>query len=119
MPAPPALAGANIYAASGSYLRDAFRRVHERLGGDDRLLDEANRTPQAYWEFQKLNARLQPKDVHVNLDNSAEALLEALEAKRRGEIVQYIEEKPAIEAEFEELPAKDFLWPAKVRFARV
>lgn len=113
MPAPPATLGADFYAASGSYLRDAFRRVHQRLGGDDRLLQEANRSSAAYWEFQKLNAKLQPKDVHVNLDNSAEALLEALEARRRGEIVQYVDELVTQDAEFVELP-KSSLWSPKV-----
>ncbi|MBI1316398.1 hypothetical protein GC167_06000 [bacterium] len=112
MPAPPALLGHNIYAASGSYLRDAFRRVHERLGGDDRLLQEANRSSAAYWEFQKLNAKLQPKDVQVNLDNSAEALLEALEAKKRGEIVQYVDETVQ-DVHFVELPNSS-LWSPKV-----
>lgn len=114
MAGPPALAGHNIYAASGSYLRDAFRRVHERLGGDDRLLQEANRSSAAYWEFQKLNVRQQPKDVNVNLDNSAEALLEALEAQKRGEIVQYVDEQIAAQdAEFVEVP-RSSLWSPKV-----
>lgn len=112
MPAPPALVP-NFYAASGSFLRDAFRRVHERLGGDDRLLQEANKSSAAYWEFQKLNAKLQPKDVSVTLDNSAEALLEALEARRRGETVQYVDEqKDAIDAEFTVVP-RSSLWSAK------
>lgn len=118
MPAPPATLGSNIYAASGNYLRDSFRRVHERLGGDDRLLQEANRSPSAYWEFQKINRSLQPKDVTVNLDNSAEALLEALEAKKRGEIVQYIDEQNVIEdAEFTEVP-RVTLWSPKVAFSQ-
>lgn len=99
-----------FYAASGSFLRDAFRRVHERLGGDDRLLQEANRSSAAYWEFQRLNAKLQPKEVNLNLDNSAEALLEALEAQKRGEIVQYVDElNTAEDAHFVEV-ARSSLW---------
>lgn len=114
MPPSPALLGTNVYAASGSYLRDAFRRVHERLGGDDRLLQEANRTSSAYWEFQKLNAKLQPKDVQVSLDNSAEALLEAHEAQKRGEIVQFTDELVDVQdAEFVDIP-RSSLWSSKV-----
>lgn len=105
------------YHASGSYLRDAFRRVHERLGGDDRLLQEANRSPQAYWEFQKLNVKQQPKEVQLQLDNSAEALLEALEARKRGEEIQYIDEQQrAIEADYVVLP-KTTLWSPKVAYS--
>jgi hypothetical protein len=110
----PALLVNEIYAASGSYLRDAFRRVHERLGGDDRLLQEANRSSAAYWEFQKLNVKQQPKDVNVTHDNSAEALLAALEARQRGEIIQYVDEQNSAEdATFVEIP-KSSLWSAKV-----
>lgn len=113
MPAPPAILGNDIYAVSGSYLRDAFRRVHERLGGDERLLQEANRSSAAYWEFQKLNVKQQPKDVNVTHDNSAEALLAALEARQRGEIIQYADDqKDAVDAEFREIP-KSSLWSAR------
>lgn len=107
MPA-PALVGPNIYAAGGTYLRDAYRRVYERLGGDEKLEEWAGRNDENYYRFQQINARLQPKDVQVSLDNSAESLLLAFEAQQRGEIVQFIEdEKPKIEAEnaeFVELP---------------
>lgn len=116
MPAPPALLTNPIYS-TGSFLRDSFRRVHERLGGDDRLCQEANRSSATYWEFQKLNSRLQPKEVNMSLDNSAEALLEALEAKQRGEIVQYIDEQlPAEDAQFVEL-APLTLWSPKVAYS--
>lgn len=120
MPSPPGVLP-HIYAASGSYLRDAFRRVHMGLGGDERLLQEANRSPAAYWEFQKLNVRQQPKDVQITLDNSAESLLAAVEARRDGRPVEYIEAKriEASEAEYFEIPERKFLWPAKVRYARV
>lgn len=110
----PALLGNDIYAVSGSYLRDAFRRVHDRLGGDDRLLQEANRSSAAYWEFQKLNVKQQPKDINVTRDNSAEALLEALERRQRGEIVQYVDEQIAAQdAQFVEIP-RSSLWSPKV-----
>lgn len=106
----PSLLGSNIYAVSGAYLRDAFRRVHERLGGDDRLLQEANRSSSAYWEFQKINKSLQPRDVSVTNDNSAEALLAALEARQKGEIIQYVDEQiTSQEAEFKEIP-RSSLW---------
>lgn len=112
MAAPPALLSNPIYS-TGSFLRDSFRRVHDRLGGDDRLLQEANRSSAAYWEFQKLNAKLQPREVNLQLDNSAEALLEAIEARNRGEIVQYIDETATEDAHFVELP-KSTLWSPKV-----
>lgn len=109
----PALLGNDIYAVSGSYLRDSFRRVHERLGGDERLLQEANRSSSAYWEFQKLNVKQQPKDINVTRDNSAEALLEALERRQRGEIIQFVDEQvSAQDAEFREIP-KSSLWSIK------
>lgn len=108
----PTLLGANIYAISGAYLRDSFRRVHDRLGGDDRLLEEANKSSAAYWEFQKINKSLQPKDVTVTNDNSAEALLAALEARQRGEIVQYVDAQITQEAEFADIP-RSSLWSAR------
>lgn len=51
--------------------------------------------------------------MDLRIDNSAEALLEALERKERGEAIEYTDEPDAIDAEFVELP-KSSLWSPRV-----
>jgi hypothetical protein len=52
--------------------------------------------------------------MDLRIDNSAEALLEALEARNRGEIVQYVDEQiTAVDADFREIP-KSSLWSPRV-----
>lgn len=51
--------------------------------------------------------------VDLRIDNSAEALLEALERKQRGEAIEYADEADAIDAEFIEVP-KSSLWSPRV-----
>jgi hypothetical protein len=118
MALPPALA--SFGSMPKGELRSIFREAFKLTGGIDRLVQEANRSSAGYWEMVKTMTRLEPKDHNINLDNSAEALLEALEASARGETVEFIQDykTEAIDAVFSELPDKQFLWSAKVRHAK-
>ncbi|MBL8550449.1 MAG: hypothetical protein JNJ73_10715 [Hyphomonadaceae bacterium] len=49
--------------------------------------------------------------MDLRIDNSAEALLEALERKKRGEAIEYADEPDAIDAEFVEVPRSSLCSP--------
>lgn len=68
-----------------------------------------------YWKGKAIQARLEPKEVSLTAENSAEALLAAIYAQERGEIVVFAEEKiAAVDAHFVEGPIKQTLWSAPV-----
>lgn len=67
-------------------------------------------------EVWKLRVKLEPKELSVSRDNSAEALLEAIEAMERGEKVAFIDEENAIEASYVEVDPipHSSLWSPRV-----
>jgi len=110
-------AGADLYIAGKEFLHTQFQVADQRLGGVDRLVREANR-PGMYWEFKKLQVRMQPKDVHLTTDRSVEALIAALDAQKAGkEIVVENVAAPTIgakDAEFSDIISAPTLWPEAV-----
>lgn len=67
-------------------------------------------------EVWKLRTKLEPKELALTRDTRAEALLEALEARSRGERIAFLDEANAIEAEFAQVPEipRSSLWSARV-----
>lgn len=67
-------------------------------------------------EVWKLRVKLEPKELSISRDNSAEALLEAIEAMERGEKVTFLDEANAIEASYTEVAPipHSSLWSPRV-----
>ena len=66
-------------------MRDVFDSVFETLGGEEKLVHEAARSPDAYWEFMRLKVKLQPKEAtldHTVNRNSAEELWDKVAAHK-------------------------------------
>lgn len=89
---------------------EAARRAGFR-DSEDRMAEEVNKSPEAYWTFQKIKKSLEPKEINISAENSAEALLAATLAQERGEIVEFTDvpkiepkiETGSIDAEFAEV----------------
>lgn len=95
-------------------LREYYEAVDLAIGGKMRMVLEINKSSDAYWKFQNNRQKLEPKDVNVNIDNSAEALLEAWYAEQRGEVIEFAEDRPQItaqDAEFSEISEEFLVWP--------
>ena len=101
MAQPPALLGSRFLKVNKRHAGEIFDRVMSRLGGADRLFEEANKSSEAYWKFIGIWQKLQPKEINITEDNSVEALIAADEARKRGEPVDLISE--AEDAVFEEV----------------
>lgn len=98
----PAILAPNLGLIKKSTMRDMLNRVEDeaarRAGyqnSEDRLADAVNLDPENIWKLKSLQARVEPKEVAVTTEHSAESLLAALEAKRRGEYVEFEEVKTA------------------------
>ena len=109
----PVFLGMNTSLMKKWRLREYYEAVDMAVGGKMRMVLEINKSSDAYWKFQALRERSQPKDVNVNLDNSAEALLAAYEAEQQGKVVEFADDKPQItaeDAEFTEVSERAPLW---------
>lgn len=99
-------------------MADAERIAAKKLGYnsvEERIADEMNKSSDGFWKGKALQTRLEPKELNITVDNSPEALLEAYERHKRGEIIEF--DAPKIEAqdaEFIEVPAKETLWSRRV-----
>ena len=98
----PALIGPTAGLFKKSTMREMLQRVeHEAAvamgfeNAEDRMVSEVNKNDDAYWKLKQLQARVEPKEVNMTADNSAEALLAALEAKRNGQYVEFEEVQKA------------------------
>jgi len=83
---------------------------------EEHLAHNAANSRDVLLEVWKLRTKLEPKELALTTDNSAEALLEAIEARARGEQVQFLDEQNAIEAEYTqvaEIP-RSSLWSPRV-----
>lgn len=83
---------------------------------EEHLAQVAANSTDKLLEVWKLRTKLEPKELALTSDNSAEALLEAIEARARGEKITFLDEANAIEAEFTQVPEipKSSLWSARV-----
>jgi hypothetical protein len=78
---------------SKNRLRTQCDDVDAMLGGAERLYHEASRSPEAYWEFKKLQAKMQPKEVmeEHSLSSGMEALLKRVEERKKARIEQVVD----------------------------
>lgn len=94
-----------------SRVEDAAAKKLGYENAEARMVDEVNKNDDAFWKLKTLQARVEPKELTVAAENSAEALLAALEAQQRGEIIVFEDDKPQLptpkipieDAQFEEV----------------
>lgn len=81
----------------------------------ERMADVMSKSRDDYWKGIQAAIKVEPKELNVSVENSAEALLAAIEAQERGEIVEFATAQiTAVDAEFVEVPTKTTLWPRRV-----
>ncbi len=95
----PPVPGADLLVANKSYLREAFQRVFDDLGGPQRLLEWAADNDQNYLEFLKLVTKMQPREAHVQVDRSIEAVVSILDERTSANVIDVT---PAKLVEFDE-----------------
>jgi len=83
---------------SRSRLREQCDDVDAMLGGTERMVHEANRSPDAYWEFQRLRVKSMPKEVtqEHSLSTGMEALLKRVEERKKERAIQIIDVEPVV-----------------------
>jgi len=78
----------------------AYQNVFERLGGEDRLLEEAEKDPK--WFYEKIHSKvLQPEKIEISKDKTVAELLAELDEKMDNVTPEPLEGR-AIEVQFEE-----------------
>lgn len=113
----PRFFGLNTQLMKKWRLREYYDAVDVAIGGKMRMVLEINKSSDAYWKFQNNRRALEPKDINLTVDNSAEALLEAFEREQRGEVIDFAEEKPLIiaeDAEFTEVSEQGPAWSSEL-----
>ncbi len=92
---PTSFDGALTPHMSRARLREQCDDVDAMLGGTERMVHEANRSPDAYWEFQKLRVKAMPKEVEQThqLSTGMEALLKRVEERKKERQAEVVDAK--------------------------